>query len=378
MSLPQGDNQKFSGLIRVNISRDTNDRQLIVNEDRIQNSVIHDEIASGSPLHSSNGRETLMKVVRVLGEPVLAAKIPRVDNELEISRDDDESATEEGYEMDLDIENEPSPVEMKTTRMYRLPDFVAGKLRAPKKDAPERLGVETIFPNVCFHFLNGHCIDGSDCLDSHKYPLQKDVYAKLQEIGWENAAKLFRAIVSRCRGLLLNYFVVFARFFAGQRQRGPLINMLAVCEDTRNKIVPHIGKLMKAFVFSGLTYSQTIAIVLKNHRRTTSLTLSIIFNTDLVGDTSIGDLLKGLELLNTDPEFDFDIVTVNHLLAMSCQIGTIAFVTTMIKIFDRLKSRRPTVMAGVDQTKFKKFIDIYENCTRQVSETIGRARISAP
>lgn len=377
MSLPQGDNQKFSGLIKVNISRNTNDRQLFVNESLLRNSVIHDDIAAQNPLDNSNGQKLPMKIVRVVGEPVLAARIPRNDSELEIASENDESATKEGYEMDS-IEDDPSPVEMKTKRNYRLPDFVVGKLRAPKEVAPERLGIETIFPNVCFHFLNGHCVDGSDCLDSHTYPQQKDVYAKLQEIGWENAAKLFRAIVSRCRGLLLNYFVVFARFFAGKRQRGPLIDMLAVCEDTRNKIVPYLGKLMKAFVFSGLTYSQTIAIVLKNHRRITSLTLSIIFNVDIVGDTSIGDLLKGLELLNTDPEFDFDIVTVNHLLSMSCQIGTIAFVTTMIKIFDRLKSRRPTVMAGVDQTKFKRFIDIYENCTKQVSETSGRPRIFAP
>lgn len=377
MSLPQGDNQKFSGLIKVNITRDSNDRQLIVNENRLGYSLVHDDIAAGSSLNRSSGPKSPMKIVRVVGEPMLAAKIPRGDNELEISKDDEETPTE-GYEMDA-VDDEPSPVEIKTIRKYRLPDFVVGKLRKPKEVEPERLGVETIFPNVCFHFLNGHCVNGSDCLDSHKYPQQKDVYAKLQEIGWENAAKLFRAIVSRCRGLLLNYFVVFARFFAGKRQRGPLIDMLAVCEDTRNKIVPYIGKLMKAFVFSGLTYSQTIAIVLKHHRRITTLTLSIIFNTDIVGDTSIGDLLKGLELLNIDPEFDFDIVTINHLLAMCCQIGTIAFVTTMIKIFDRLKSRRPTLMAGVDQKKFKMFIDIYENCTRQVAMvTGGKPRIFAP
>lgn len=370
MSLQQMDNHKFSGLIKVNISHDTNERQLIVNENTLRVPVNSDVAKSSS--NDTNKRKSPLKIVRIIGEPMVAAKKQKCDIE------NGENDTGCAYEMDSIEDEHPSPDKIQSKKKYRLPDFVAGNLRAPKKNAPERLGIETIFPNVCFHFLNGRCIDGADCLYSHKYPEQKDVYTKLQAIGWENAAKLFRAIVSRCRGLLINYFLVFARYFASKRQRGPLLDMLAVCEDPHNKIVEYLGKLMKAFVFSGLSYSQSVALVLKNHRRITNLTLSIIFSTDIVSDLSVNDILKGLDLLNNDQEFCFDIVTINYLLARCCEIGTIAFVSTMIKIFDRLKSRCPSIMRGIDQNEFKKFMDIYENCMKQVPKTSGRPRICAP
>lgn len=375
MSLQKIDNRKFSGLIKVNISRDTNKKQIIVNENSQRDAVNLDDNA----VSSVNAHKSPLKIVRVVGEPVLATKKPRCSIDTDISIEANVCAAEETHEI-APFDDEPVAVVVETIRKYRMPDFVVAKSNAPKETAPERLGVETIFPNVCFHFLNGLCIHGDDCLDSHSYPQQKDVYAKLQAIGWENAAKLFRGIVSRCRGLLLNYFIVFARFFATKRQRGPLLDMLAVCEDPKNKIVPFMAKLIKAFVFSGLTYSQTIALVLKNHRRISGSTLSIIFNTDIVSDASLEDLLHGLELLNADPEYDFDIGTVNHLLAMTCEIGTIKMIKTMIKIFDRLKSRRPTIVSGIAKEKFKKFSEMVENCTKQTSvpDGSGRARICAP
>lgn len=361
-------NHKFSGHIKVNISRDTNDRQLFVNANLVRNAVIDGDIVE---------QNSPAKIVRVVGEPVLPAKQPKCANEMETA-EEGVANTIGAYEMEP-LDDEPAPIEVQTKRKYRLPHFVAGKLKVPKEPAPvERLGVETIFPNVCFHFLNGHCIDDNNCLDSHTYPQQDDVFAKLQAIGWEKAAKLFRVIVPRCRGLLKNYFIVFAKFFAIKRQRGPLLDMLAVCEDPRHKIVEYLAKLIKAFMHTGLTYSQTIAIVLKHHRRVSSLTLKIIFNTDIVGDTSIADVLKGLELLNADPEFDFNIATINYLLVLSYEIGSPAIVRTMIKIFDRLRRRCPTAMTGIDQNAFKRFMDIYDSCTKEVTETSGRSRIHGP
>lgn len=376
MSLQKIDNRKFSGLIKVNISRDTNDKQIIVNGNPFRDAVNHDD---NNAISSVNADKSPLKIVRVVGEPVFAAKKARCSIGADLSSEASVNVAKKSFEI-AQLDDEPIPVVVETARKYQMPDFVVAKSNAPKETAPERLGVETIFPNVCFHFLNGQCIHGNDCLDSHSYPQQKDVYAKLQAIGWENAAKLFRGIVSRCRGLLLNYFIVFARFFATKRQRGPLLDMLAICEDPKNKIVPFMAKLIKAFVFSGLTYSQTIALVLKNHRRISSPTLSIIFNTDIVSDASLDALLHGLELLNADPEYDFDIGTVNHLLAMTCEIGTIKMIKTMIKIIDRLKSRRPNIVSCIAMEKFKKFSEMVENCTKQTSMPVGsgRARICAP
>lgn len=181
------------------------------------------------------------------------------------------------------------------------------------------------------------------------------------------------AIVARCQSLLLVYFVDFARFFAKEQQRASLIDMMAIYENPQNRMVPTLGELMEAFV----TYSQTIAVFLKNHRRKTTMTLSIIFDTQIVGGT-VSDILKGLELLIADPEFDFDIATVNHLLVMSSEIGSIPFVRTMLKIFDRLKSRCPSVFNGINQERFKNFMHIYENCTSGGMQIGKRSRIFAP
>lgn len=287
-------------------------------------------------------------------------------NALDVPRKIDERA----YDAD-------HPVDLPPKRKYRLSDFVAGKSHAPKENKPERLGVETIFPNVCFHFLNGHCVEGDGCLYSHRYPSSKYVTAKLYAIIWENPTKLFRAIVARCQGLLLVYFVDFARFFAKECQRASLIDMLAIYENPQNRMVPTLRKLMKAFVLSGLTYGQTIAVVLKNHRRKATMTLSIIFNTDIVRGT-VNDTLKGLELLIADPEFDFDIATVNHLLALSSEIGWIPFVRTMLKILDRLELRCPSVLNGINQERSKNFMHIYKSCTSGGTQIGGRSRILAP
>lgn len=373
MSRPQMDNQKFSGLIKVNISRDTNDRQLIVNEKELQKFASLGAAAASNASDSTNARKSPINIVRTIGEPVLPAKKPRQEIVIEFPKDGNEKGIERAFH-DF-IEDDPaSGILLPPT--YQIPDFVAGNLKVPEDQAKERLGVETIFPNVCFHFLNDNCVEGSFCPDSHTYPPPEEVHAKLNAIGWENAAKLFRVIISRCYRLRLKYFVVFTRFFARKRQRGPLLDMLAIVEDPRNKVLHFLPTLMKAFAITESTKGQAIALIMKHHRRTTPKTLSIIFDADII---SVSDILNGLELMNNDPEFSFDVATVNHLLTMSGQIGTIAFVSKMVKIFDRLKSRCPSAMTGIDQDKFKRFIDIYEKCTEHmVLETSGRPRISAP
>lgn len=378
MSMPLAGNQKFSGLIKVNFSRDSNEKQIVVNENPLRTTVTRINVVQCGPSKTATTEISPTKVVRIVDNSALPSKKPK----MAVGADDSNGIPGQCVGRAYDIAPFPDEPEKSLANVaatnYELPEFVVGKSQAPKKSPPERLGVETIVPNVCFHFLNDQCRNGDDCQESHVYPNEKEVFTKLQAIGWINAAKLFRAVVSRCPSLLRNYFTVFARFFAGKRQREPLIDMLAVCEDPRNRIVTRLGKLVKAFVFSGLTYSQTVAIMLKNHRRTTSTTLSIIFNTDIVSDASTDELLKGLELLSADPEFDFDVFTVNHLLSMSCEIGTIKMIKLMIKIFDRLKLRRPAAMAGIDQKRFKQFFEVYESCTEQVECVEGKTLIRAP
>lgn len=334
MSLEHGENHKYSGL-KVNISHDTNARRLISSENPLRPTVSHEDVVIRNAMNSAN-------------------------DELKIDRFNDD------------------PLESETKQKYRLPAFVGGgKLTVPKENPRERLGVETIFPNVCLYYLNGQCVE-SDCPNSHKYPQQKHVYMKLQSIGCQDAGKLFRAIVSRCRGLLINYFVVFARYFAGKRQTALLIDMIAVCEHPQNKMIPYFGKLIKAFLLSGLEYDQTIAVILKNHRRKTKATLANIFNTEIVPDVTITDIRKALELLIADPEYDFDVLTINYLMNMSCKVGTIAFLTTMYKIFDRVRGSGSSIMNGIDVNQFKRFMNIYENCTKKATATSERRRICAP
>lgn len=356
--------------IQVNISRDTNERRLIVKENPVQPSTLAD------------ARQSRFNIVRVVGEPVLVANrrpAPACSADVNPSNGliaaNVDVITDENETL---INDEPPPDNQShPRRTYETPHFVAHKALQPVAGKPskakptERLGIETIFPNACFHYLNDECVEGDNCFYSHMYPEQQQVSAKLYTIGWQNAAKLFRVILARCHVLLEQYFVVFARFFARQGQRGPLLDMLYVCEDPQNNIVHYMVKLVKAFRITGLDHSQTIVIILKNQRIKTSQSLSILFDLNVPGN-NVNELCKALNMLNKDDTYLFDVLTINYLLVMSCMVGKIAFMKTIIAIVKKLNKKRAwSVINSLDANAYQRFLSIYNGMCATGNEMRG-------
>lgn len=216
-----------------------------------------------------------------------------------------------------DTDNRSSPKQFK----LETPAFLKPKPKAiwkTENEIPKRvdkLGIESIFPNICLHFLRDDCVEGENCYDTHELPSNADICQKLDECGTENAAKLFRIIIARNSKLLHQYFQTFVDYFGEHKRKDYLIETICICErqlDEKCRLT-FFQQLVRAFIRSGETYTTAMVWIFFNLGNADNNTLDILLNINLIDGINVSDFLSVFRTLN-DYRYRFNVHIVNRLI----------------------------------------------------------------
>lgn len=184
-----------------------------------------------------------------------------------------------------------------------------------------QLGIESIFPNICFYFLRDDCVEGDQCYDSHEMPSNDDVGQKLAECGSANAAKLFRIIIARIPKLVHQYFHTFVNFLADHQLKDDLNDTITICERQSDEKIrtKFFQQLVQAFIRSGETYSTTMVWIYWNlEKANDDVILDTLLRINLVEGTSVSEFLSPFRSLN-ECRYHFNEHIVKRLLFLCVQ-----------------------------------------------------------
>lgn len=240
-----------------------------------------------------------------------------------------------------------------------LPEFMRTKCATTIKEDPrkQRLGIETIFPDVCFHFLQGECVYDDDCIDIHTLPTSNEIRERLNGLDVVKASQLFNVIVMRCKILVYNGLEAFADYFATQRYQNGLIKMIYFVEDERYNITSHFKTLIRAFIQSGFTYTETLKTILLYHTKQTKQSLSVLFNYSLYEGVQLADFLATFMLLTYQRDYLFPIQTINALLMMCNYSNNILQFAQVIDVVFQHNAKYPNFEIDcLDEVAYQKFL----------------------
>lgn len=186
-----------------------------------------------------------------------------------------------------------------------LPSFA--KLRQPpqtnsnqsKSKLLQRPGLETIWPNICMHFLSDECIELDRCIRSHELPDGNVIYQRLCEHDAGQIAQLFHVIIVRCEKLLQLYFAKFMDFFGMHWQRDDLIKTIGICERCPNveQKMQYFQHLVLAFMRSGMSYEATMQTIFAHLKNQSNRSINIILNASIVENVTIDELPRVIRTL---------------------------------------------------------------------------------
>lgn len=346
--------------LKVNISNNCGNR-MVINE----NGQIHRLTGNGITAQTESEIENMESDTRVLSdavngqnssEPDLLSKIIKEPNIQKIA-----SSTSTFKNNSDSVFKKPKP----PGPLIKLPKYLSTKcvIKPMENLRKSALGIETIFPNVCFHFLQDECVFDELCIATHAIPQPSEIRERLATLKADKASQLFGVIIMRCKKLIEVCFRPFADYFASQRYQAGLIRMIQCCEDQRYRMTAYFEPLIKAFIQSGLTYSETIKTILSYHRSHSQTTLSIILNMALVEGVKWKDLSKSFQLLTYEPNYVFSAEIINHLLIINNRSnGVPEVLQTILDIFTHnMKLADRFEVNSIDQAEFVRFSEIYQS-----------------
>lgn len=186
-----------------------------------------------------------------------------------------------------------------------LPSFA--KLRQPpqnysnetKSKLPQRPGIETIWPNMCMHFLRDGCVESDRCLRSHELPDGNIIYQRLCEHDAGHIAQLFHVIIVRCAKLLQLYFTNFLDYFGMHWQRDDLIKTISICEPCTNieMKTQYFQHLVLAFMRSGMSYEATMQTIFAHMKNQSNRSKNVVLNASIVENVTIDGLPRVIRTL---------------------------------------------------------------------------------
>lgn len=365
MSLQSDSTANFPSLIKVNITQNSGNRKVIVDTAGITHSQLDILLATADQKKASTSLANETQTNAIVDKPDKQLTSEKTLKRRKRRKRNVKNVNKPAFEIPSAKVNSKLSAQTIERIKFKLPAFVLGSRKAvtiPEKPNEERLGIESIFPNVCFHFLQNECIY-DNCLDSHTYPENEEVYTKLCGLGPAKSIQLFNVIVARCPNLH-RYCETFVEYFAVNKQTNQLIKMIDFCEDPNNYMLILFQNIIKAFIQSGLSYKETIKTILKQHKRISRASLTIIFNWRAIENATISGLIEAIDSLSSDRDFEFDPAIMNRLLDISIQVKNVKLIETTVKIFNHLMSHSKTFrLQLIDQNLFCEFFKVYEKCS---------------
>lgn len=241
---------------------------------------------------------------------------------------------------------------------HKIPSFMLPKKVEEDTSRQNRLGVETIFPNACFQFMNEGCVEGERCFELHEYPTNDFVHEQLVKIGPELAAKLFHVVIRRNFNLLERYFCTFVDFFAAHGQQDELISTIEVLKHPKlarnNRLTTHFVELFTAFTNCGCSNGTAIGIIIINLRNPTQVVVDSLINfnlRNLVSDDDFALVLK--ELMKN--KYKFNAFMVNRIMSYSLQKANCNLIKMSCKLGQKFQGK------GLDPATVKMLIKQYEH-----------------
>lgn len=288
----------------------------------------------------------------------------------EINQNDDETI-EEDDEWILVGEQLEEPI--KRTK-FEKPGFLRkqtppiGIWQSLEKQPPtEKLGIETICPNVCFYFLRDECVEDDKCYDLHELPNESSVSQALTACGTINSAKLFHVIVARCPKVLHRFFNTFITYFAEQNSKADLIAAIAICERERNKErqFTFFQQLTKALIKIVGTYTNAMENILENLHYTHSDVVDILLNINLVENISVNEFLSVFHSLN-EKHYRFNQKMIERLMYLCTQSESILPMDKLEQfvrlIFLILKANQKTqIHKSLDMICYRRYLRLYDS-----------------
>lgn len=265
----------------------------------------------------------------------------------------DESDNDENIKIDFEMESEPK-TEMKLIPL-KMPRFaIPKKPKSTIEKVQKRLGIECIFPGICFPFLNDDCVELGNCYYSHALPSNDDVYERLVKFGAEKMGKLFHTMIARVPCLLNRYFEIFVEFFALHTQRGELMKTIAICERelARSKEDSKFRFLIKSFMQSGLSYETSMQHILLGLSNTDILPM--LLNIRMVQGITMKNICNIVEVLVSYPEFVFKPSFTEYLMEICIQTRDKDLIPLVMRILRDFRQ-----ISGLDQNVYLSYVRIY-------------------
>lgn len=245
-------------------------------------------------------------------------------------------------------------------RKFAIPTFLLEPDREhsiPRtEDRSTYLGVETILPGICFYFLNEECVE-ERCLQSHELPHSEDIFGKLCEIGCGKSAELFRVIIVRCPMLRYKYTTTFIRFFSAKKMIYEMINIIEFCEDPSFKMISVMDYLVKEFMSMGMSYSEAVTLIIKNQKRRTNQTYSMLIDRMKFRDVNESQVIAIITSLFDDSAFHFDKETIDFFLNLACQLKGNNLIGKMCEILQKVQYNNQ-IVGHLDETIFIEFMSL--------------------
>lgn len=292
-----------------------------------------------------------------------------IQNGVNTNGADDESMDVESDTIWMDERNQPP---INRTKL-QTPTFVLKKL--PARDVWQtiekstsintKLGIETICPNVCFHFLRDECVEGENCYYSHEFPDDTNVSQALITCGTENAAKLFHIIVARCPKVLHRFFSTFIAYFVEHNSKTDLIDAIAICERERdNRQFTLFQHLITGLMSIGETYITSMEIILTNLQYSNSDIVDTLLNINLVKGVNVSEFLSVFYSLN-EKHYPFNRKMIDRLIYICTQSESVCPADQLKEfvrlIFEILRSNKKSDLKNsLNKVWYKRYLLLYQ------------------
>lgn len=248
---------------------------------------------------------------------------------------------------------------------FKIPSFLRRKTQRINQIDPKdnRLGIEIIFPDICYPFLSDSCIANEFCLDSHEYPLI-DILQRLNTIGTENVSKIFHNIVRRCPKLLECYFQTFLDYFVLQGQQDDIIKSIDICNRSSpeqwQSNQQYLGMIIKAMGQSGFSYGQTIRWALLNLKNPSEQIVGFLLNANLSNLVDLNDL-NGILVNLKKQHHRFNLPLVERLMVISIHLESDMLIRTTFGILSQFLSNQNPNEPKINNVVYQKFSDAVTN-----------------
>lgn len=262
-----------------------------------------------------------------------------------------------------------------------VPAFLQPKPIAAWKSVPvdssarqKKLGIESICPNICFHFLHDTCVEGENCYSSHQLPADEFIRKRLTECGTENAVKLLRVIIARCPKLLDNFFRLFVDHFADHQLKDDLIGTISICvrEQDKTKRFTLFQNLINALMRSGETYKSAMEAILFNLEDIQRDVIDTLLHMNLVDGIGVSEFLAVFQSLQNH-NYRFNEHIINRLMYL-CTQSEDALATDKLSVFTRLifniLKRNVRVQTALDKKYYHDYMQLYNRNRNQIRNQI--------